>query len=305
MTTTEPTMAEPLTTMPLRTTPPRKIRGRSPLERLRSGSATTAKYTSLVVASIITILPLSVLLFAGLKTGKEYAATGPFTPPSNWLNFDNFVTAFVSGEMLQGFVNTTIVLAVSLVGTIFIGTMAAYALDRFNFRGKRLVLVLFLAATLIPGVTTQVATFQLISALGLYDSMAALIILFMGTDIIAIYLFIQFMQSIPVSLDEAAMIDGANRWTIYWRIILPLLRPAIATVVIIKGIAIYNEFYLPFLYLPSQQFISTALFRFKGPYGAQWEVIAAGTILVIIPTFIAFLLLQRWIYKGLTAGAVK
>ena len=302
MTTTE----EPLRTMPLRTSPPEpKIRGRSPRERVRSGSATTAKYTSLIVAAVVTILPLSVLLFAGLKTAPEYAQTGPFTPPSNWLNFDNFVTAFVSGKMLEGFVNTTIVLVVSLVGTIFIGTMAAYALDRFNFRGKRLVLALFLIATLIPGVTTQVATFQLINAFGLYDSMAALIILFMGTDIIAIYLFIQFMQSIPVSLDEAAMIDGANRWTIYWRIILPLLRPAIATVVIIKGIAIYNEFYLPFLYLPSQGFISTSLFRFKGPYGAQWEVIAAGTILVIIPTFIAFLLLQRWIYKGLTAGAVK
>ncbi|MFT4259905.1 carbohydrate ABC transporter permease [Microbacterium sp.] len=291
--------------MPLRTTPPKQIRGRSALDKLRSGSATTAKYTSLIIAAIVTILPLSVLLFAGLKTKTEYAQTGPFTPPSDWLNFDNFVTAFVSGKMLEGFVNTTIVLAVSLVGTIFIGTMAAYALDRFNFRGKRLVLALFLVATLIPGVTTQVATFQLINAFGLYDSMASLIILFMGTDIIAIYLFIQFMQSIPISLDEAAMIDGANRWTIYWRIVLPLLRPAIATVVIIKGIAIYNEFYLPFLYLPSQGFISTSLFRFKGPYGAQWEVIAAGTILVIIPTIIAFLVLQRWIYRGLTAGAVK
>ena len=104
----------------------------------------------------------------------------------------------------------------------------------------------------MPGVTTQVATFQIINGLGLYNTKAAPILLFMGTDIIAIYIFIQFMQSIPVSLDEAAMIDGANRWTIYWRIILPLLKPAIATVVIIKGIAVYNEFYIPFLYLPSR-----------------------------------------------------
>ena len=126
--------------------------------------------------------------------------------------------------MLEGFVNTSIVLVVSLVGTIFIGTMAAYALDRFAFRGKKLVFALFLVATLIPSVTSQVATFQLINGLGLYDTKAALILLFMGTDIIAIYLFIQFMQSIPVSLDEAAMIDGANRWTIYWRIVLPLLQ---------------------------------------------------------------------------------
>ena len=286
-------------------TPARSIRGRSPLERLRGISATTAKYLSLVIASVVTLLPLSVLLFASLKTAPEYAQTGPFDPPSNWLNFDNFVTAFTSGEMLEGFVNTTIVLVVSLAGTIFIGTMAAYALDRFAFRGKKLVFGLFLVATLIPSVTSQVATFQLINGLGLYDTKAALILLFMGTDIIAIYLFIQFMQSIPVSLDEAAMIDGANRWTIYWRIVLPLLKPAIATVVIIKGIAVYNEFYAPFLYLPSEGLISTSLFRFKGPFGAQWEVIAAGTVLVIIPTLIAFLLLQRWIYKGHTSGAVK
>ena len=299
------TTTEPLRTMPLRTSPPRTSRGRTARERLRGVSATTAKYLSLIIASVLTLLPLSVLLFASLKTAPEYAQTGPFDPPENWFNFDNFVTAFTSGKMLEGFVNTSIVLVVSLAGTIFIGTMAAYALDRFAFRGKKLVFALFLVATLIPSVTSQVATFQLINGLGLYDTKAALILLFMGTDIIAIYLFIQFMQSIPVSLDEAAMIDGANRWTIYWRIVLPLLRPAIATVVIIKGIAVYNEFYAPFLYLPSEGLISTSLFRFKGPFGAQWEVISAGVILVIIPTLIAFLALQRFIYNGFTAGAGK
>lgn len=288
------------------TTTSRPVRpGMTPLLRLRSMSATAAKYTSLVIGALFTLLPLSVVLFASLKTSQEYGSTGPLTPPSNWVNFDNFVTAWNSGKMLEGFVNTTVVLVISLIGTIFIGTMAAYALDRFAFRGKKLVMGLFLVATLIPSVTSQVATFQLINAIGLYDTKTALVLLFMGTDIIAIYLFIQFMQSIPISLDEAAMIDGANRWTIYWRVVLPLLKPAIATVVIIKGIAIYNEFYAPFLYLPSEGLISTSLFRFKGPFGAQWEVIAAGTIVVIIPTLIAFILLQRWIYRGLTSGAVK
>ncbi|RLK47853.1 carbohydrate ABC transporter permease [Microbacterium telephonicum] len=288
------------------TTTSRPVRpGMTPLLRLRGMSATAAKYTSLVIGALFTLLPLSVVLFASLKTSQEYGSTGPLTPPSNWVNFDNFVTAWNSGKMLEGFVNTTVVLVISLIGTIFIGTMAAYALDRFAFRGKKLVMGLFLVATLIPSVTSQVATFQLINAIGLYDTKTALVLLFMGTDIIAIYLFIQFMQSIPISLDEAAMIDGANRWTVYWRVVLPLLKPAIATVVIIKGIAIYNEFYAPFLYLPSEGLISTSLFRFKGPFGAQWEVIAAGTIVVIIPTLIAFILLQRWIYRGLTSGAVK
>ena len=278
---------------------------RTPLMRLRSMSATTAKYVSLIIGAVLTLLPLSVVLIAALKTEQEYLQTGPFDPPANWLNLENFATAFESGRMLEGFVNTLIVLGVSLVGTIILGTMCAYALDRFAFRGKKLIFGLFLVATLIPGVTTQVATFQLINGMGLYDTKIALILLFMGTDIIAIYLFIQFMSSIPVSLDEAAMIDGASRWTIYWRVILPLLRPAIATVVIIKGIAVYNEFYMPFLYLPSEGLISTSLFRFKGPFGAQWELIAAGSIHDINPTLVAFLFLQKWIYRGLTSGAVK
>ncbi len=267
--------------------------------------AGVGKYGSLILAVIAVLLPLSVVLFASFKTTDEYANTGPLQPPANWLNFSNFVEAAIKSDMLQGFVNTAIILVISLTGTIIIGTMAAYAVDRFAFRGKKLVMGMFLVATLIPSVKSQVATFQIISGLGLYNTKAALVLLFMGTDIIAIYIFIQFMQSIPVSLDEAAMLDGANRWTIYWTVILPNLKPAIATVIIIKGIAIYNEFYLPTLYLQSENLISTALYRFKGPFGAQWELIAAATILVIVPTIIAFLFLQRWIYKGLMAGAVK
>ena len=274
---------------------------------LAAYTATTFKYVSLVIASLFAVVPLVTIFMLAFKTDEEQRTTGPLTPPGDWLNFDNFVTAFNAGGMVTGFLNTAIILLVSVTGTILIGTMAAYAIDRFRFRGRKLVLGLFLLATLVPSVTTQVATFQVISALELFNTRGAAILLFMGTDIVAIYIFLQFMQSIPISLDEAAMLDGANRITIYWRVILPLLKPAIATVIIIKGIAIYNEFYIPFLYMPSQELgvISTSLFRFMGPFGAQWQIIAAGTILVIIPTLVAFLFLQRYIYNGLTSGATK
>ena len=291
-------------TAPTRSTSPRKAPNLSVI-RARVAAARSAKYASLLIATFCTLLPMAAILFASFKDGEEYARSGALTPPTNWLNLDNFTTAFVQGAMLEGFINTLVVLVVSLAGTILIGSMAAYALDRFTFRGKTLVVALFMIATLVPSVTSQVATFQLINGMGLYDTKAALILLFTGTDIIAIYLFMQFMASIPVSLDEAAMLDGANRWTIFWRIILPLLKPAIATVMIIKGIGIYNEFYTPFLYLPSEGLVSTTLFNFKSTTNTQWEVIAAGTLLVIIPSLVAFLLLQKWIYRGLIAGAVK
>ncbi|WP_433045019.1 carbohydrate ABC transporter permease [Dactylosporangium sp. CS-033363] len=265
------------------------------------------KHLSLIGAALVVLLPPLVLVFASLKTHQEFATSGPFDPPHDWFNLHNYAVAFNDGHMLRGFVNTAIILVVSLAGTVLIGSMAAYAIDRFRFRLRTLVIALFMLATLVPGVTTQVATFKVVDTLQLYDTRWSAIALFLGTDIISIYIFRQFLRSIPTELDEAAALEGAGAFTIYRRIILPLLKPAIATVVIIKGIAIYNEFYIPFLYMPSQDLgvISTSLFRFKGPFGAQWEVISAGVILVIIPTLVVFLALQRFIYNGFTAGATK
>jgi ABC-type glycerol-3-phosphate transport system permease component len=274
---------------------------------LRTRVAQTLKYGSLVVASLVTLLPLIVIVMSSFKTSDEYTTTAPFTPPRNWLNFHNYATAFIGGKMLMGFVNTVIILVVSVVGSLLLGSMAAYAIDRFEFRLKAPIIGLFLLATLVPAVTTQVATFKVVNDLGLYNTRWSAVALFLGTDILAIYIFRQFLRGIPRELDESATLEGANRWTIYWRIVLPLMKPAIATVVIVKGVAIYNEFYIPFLYMPSRDLgvISTSLFRFKGPYGTQWEVISAGVILVIIPTLIAFLALQRFVYNGFTAGSTK
>jgi multiple sugar transport system permease protein len=296
------TATRPATTVPVPDPLPRR---RPHLLRRRLGRAST--YLALVLASLVTLVPLVVVGMASLKTGEEFLSEGPFDPPQRWLNPDNFVRAFTDGDMLRAFGNTAVILVVSVVGTVLIGSMAAYAVDRFRFRMRRVVLGAFLLAALVPGVTTQVATFQVVNGLGVFNTMAAPILLFMGTDIVSIYIFLQFMRSIPRELDEAATLEGANRFTIYWRIILPLLKPAIATVVIIKGIAIYNEFYVPFLYMPARDLgvISTSLFRFQGPFSAEWEVISAGVVIVIVPTLVVFLLLQRWFYNGITAGAVK
>ncbi|MCK2216336.1 carbohydrate ABC transporter permease [Actinomadura sp. ATCC 31491] len=275
---------------------------------VRARVASALKYLSLIVASVVVLLPLGVMLLTSLKTSGELATgSGPLTPPDDWLNLANYVTAFDKGRMAQAAFNTFVILVVSIAGTVFVGSAAAYAIDRFAFRLKKLVVALFLFATLVPSITTQVTTFQVVDRLGLFNTRLAPIMLYLGTDIVAIYIFLQFIRSIPVSVDEAARLDGASSFAVYWRIILPLLKPAIATVVIVKGIAVYNDFYIPFLYMPDQDLgtISTSLFRFKGPFGAHWENISAGAILVIIPTLVVFLLLQRFIYNGLTRGAAK
>ncbi|MEU6354243.1 carbohydrate ABC transporter permease [Streptomyces sp. NPDC047072] len=270
--------------------------------------ARTLVYVSLVGASVVVLLPLLVVLLTSLKSEKEMAnAGGALELPGDLLNFGNYAKAFQDGEMLSAFANTAIILVVSIGGTVLIGSMTAYAIDRFTFRFRKLVVALFLLAALVPGVTTQVATFQIVNSFGMFDTLWAPIALYMGTDIVSIYIFLQFVRSIPVSLDEAARLDGANAFTIYRRVIFPLLKPAIATVVIVKGITVYNDFYIPFLYMPSEDLgvISTSLFRFRGPYAAHWEVISAGAVLVILPTLVVFLSLQRFIYNGFMRGATR
>ncbi|MFD7966801.1 carbohydrate ABC transporter permease [Streptomyces zaomyceticus] len=278
-----------------------------PPRRRRVPVGPVLTYLSLIAASAVVLLPLAVVLLTSLKTSQEVGDGGALSLPGDWLNFDNYVTAFNDGNMLTAFGNTAFILLFSIAGTVIIGSMTAYAIDRFDFRAKKLVMALFLIATLVPAVTTQVATFQVISGFGLVDTRWAPILLYMGTDIVSVYIFLQFIRGIPTSLDEAARLDGANSFTIYRKIIFPLLKPAIATVVIIKGITTYNDFYIPFLYMHSEDLgtISTALFRFKGPFGAHWEAISAGAILVILPTLVIFLLLQRWIYNGFSQGATK
>ena len=265
------------------------------------------RFVVLAFYLLLVVLPIYWMIVTSFKTNAEFSSSNVLALPKNFLNFSNYVTAFVDGNMLTGFLNTAIILVFSLAATILTGTMTAYVLNRFKFPGRKLVNNLFLLASLIPSITMQMSVFQIISRLGLFNTRLSVILLYAGTDIISIYIFLQFLENIPVSLDESAIMDGASYLKIYMKIIMPLLKPAIVTVIIIKGVGFYNDFYTPYLYTPKPalQTISTALFAFKGPYGSKWEVICAGTIITMIPTLIIFLLLQKQIYSGMTQGAVK
>lgn len=264
-------------------------------------------YLSLIFASVVAIAPIVVVFLTSFKTTEEVRTKGVMSMPDSFFHFDNYVTAFVDGKMLLGFGNTLLILAFAIVATILTGTMTAYVLSRFHFKGKSIVSALFLVASLVPSITMQMSVFQIIVKMHLFNTIWSTIILFAGTDIISIYIFLQFLDSISYSVDEAAIMDGAGYFTIFFRILLPLLKPAIMTVLILKGVTFYNEFYIPYLYMPKTELavISTALFRFKGPYGTQWEVICAGVIITLLPALILFLALQKHIYSGLTSGAVK
>lgn len=264
------------------------------------------KYVILIIACLIVILPLIVVFLGSLKNNREFLSSNVFALPTT-IEWSNYKTAFIDGKVLLGLKNTGIIMVISCTGTIITGTMTAYVVQRFDtFLGK-VMKGAFLLATLFPSISMQVTVYRIMNDLGLVGTMAAPIVLYIGTDIISIYIFIQFLNNISYSLDESAIIDGANYFTVYLKIILPNLAPAIATVLIIKVIGIYNDFYTPQLYMPQEELsvVSTSLYRFMGPYGAKWEIIFAGIVICIIPTLIIFLTLQKYIYAGLVNGSVK
>jgi len=263
------------------------------------------KYTVLTIGAIVALLPLLVVLIGSIKSNEEFLTTSVLSLPKS-LDFSNYKTAFVDGQMLTGFKNTFFIFIVSMVGKLTLSSMFAYAFNRFDFKFKKLILALFMTAMLIPSITSQVATFQIIVGMGLYDTIWSVILLNLGTDVISLYIFMQYLDEIPISLDEAAYLDGASYFQIFWYVILPNLKAPIVTMLIISGVGVYNDFYNPFLYMPSRNLkvISTALFAFKGPYGTNWPVILAGVMIVILPILLLFLFLQKYIYNGV-AGSVK
>lgn len=276
--------------------------------KIRAIIVSIIKYATLLLGAFISIVPVAVCLITALKTEEEYQSTNVMTLPSNWTYFENFKVAWSKANMIVAFRNTFIVLFFVLIGSILISAMLAYVLSRFKFPGNALIRNLFLFATLIPGVATQVTVYQIMYSLDLIDNLFGYIILMMGTDVISIYIFLQFFENIPESLDESAIVDGASYFGVFFKILFPLLKPAIITVMILKGVATYNEYYMSNLYLQSKQTlvtVSTSLYTFTGPLGNQYNYICAGVIITVLPALLIFIVCQKQIYSGLTEGAVK
>lgn len=269
---------------------------------------TIVKYVSLVFFAFAAVLPIVSCVITAFKTDAEYKSTNVMVPPQSWLNFDNFVTAFRKANMLTAFRNSLIILVAVLAVSIIIGTQLAYVLNRFKFPGNGLIRNLFTFAALLPAVAMQVAVYEIMVNLHFVNTLYGYIIMMCGTDVISIYIFIQYFENLPVSLDESAYLDGASYFTIYRKILLPLLKPAIVTSIILKGANTYNEYYCAQLYLQDKTklcTVSTSLYTFTGPLGSQYNLICAGVIISLLPALIVFIIFQKQIYSGVAAGAVK
>ena len=180
------------------------------------------KYFTLILGGFISVLPIVVCVITAFKTPEEYASTNVMTLPKSWFYFENFIQAWSQANMGIAFRNSIIILVFVLAGSILTGSMLAYVLSRFKFRGNGFIRNLFLFASLLPGIAMQVSVYQIMYSLGWINFLPGYIIMMCGTDIISIYIFIQFFENIPDSLDESAIMDGCTYFGVFFRILFPL-----------------------------------------------------------------------------------
>jgi multiple sugar transport system permease protein len=253
------------------------------------------------------IYPIIAVFFGSFKTKMEYLTTNSMTAPVDWKNLQNYIKVFTKGNVITGFLNTLFIIILACFIATVLCTMVAFCLSRFEFRGKALIDRFYLMASFVPGIIVHLIIFKDFAAAGMVNNLMSVVILYSGVDIVSLYLYKQYLNQIPIAIDESAMMEGCSYFRIYWSILIPMLKPAITTACIIKITYIYNDFYTAFLYLPSVKkgVMSTVLYRFVGPYSSEWSVIAAGIIVVSLPVFIGFIVAQKYIYKGFSDGAVK
>lgn len=257
---------------------------------------------------LIVIVPILLTLFASLKTKGAMSLTSPLTPPAGSdITFDNYQKVLTDKYLLIGFKNTLIILVVSLIFNVLLGTITAFIIERFDFKGKKLVVGLFFLGMLIPSFVTEISRFRIINGLHLYNTLGAPIVIYIASDLMQLYIYRQFISGLSVSLDEAALLDGCSYFQLFYKIIFPLLAPATATVCIIKAITIINDMYIPYLYMPKNKLrtLTTFLMDYANAQQGSWQTLAAGIIVVMIPTVLTYIFFQKYILAGVAAGAVK
>lgn len=261
-----------------------------------------------ILMVIVVLAPIILTLFAALKTKGQMVTTSPLSlPPFGEITFDNFKKVLGDKYLLTGLKNTTIILAVSLVFNVMFGTITAYIIERFEFRFKKIIVGLFFVGMLIPTFVTEIARYRIVNSMGLYNTLGAPIVIYIAADLMQLYIYRQFISSLSPALDESALIDGCSYFRVFAQIIFPLLAPATATVVIIKSITIINDMYIPYLYMPANRLrtLTTFLMNYANAQQGSWQTLAAGIIIIMLPTVIIYVIFQKYILSGIAAGAVK
>ena len=269
-------------------------------------SAFTTHYVILSIWSVIVLLPIWTMIINSFKT-KYDIYEAPFSLPKNWI-FENYRSVLQSGDFLMYFTNSFLVTAGSLVFIILFGAMAAYALVNKKNKITGFLYFFFIAGMMLPIKIGSIRLLQMIKALGLLNSIAGLYPIYIAMGIpIAVFILTEFIGSIPKDLTEAGLIDGASRMTIFRKIILPMISPAVATVSIYNLVPIWNDLWFPLIFITNERSKTLLLgvTRLFGQYLTDWSKILAVLTLSAVPVILLYLAMSRHFISGLTAGAVK
>ncbi len=262
---------------------------------------------ALIVIGIVFVVPFIFIVLTAAKPRQE-AALFQFTPPSQWQLLENFyeVLAFGNYRMLLALWNSMLITVGTVTLVVLFSALVAFVLQRRSDRMANIVSSFMLAGLVLP--PSVVPTIFLLQWLGLYKTLFGMILVNVALGMAFATLILRaFVASIPKEIDEAAVMDGASPMRVFFSIILPLLRPAMVTVIVTSSVGIYNDFVGPLYFLPGAQNVTAqlTLFSFMSQFNSQWNLLFADVIIITIPPLIMFIFFQRQIVSGMTSGAVK
>jgi putative chitobiose transport system permease protein len=265
-----------------------------------------ARYTGLTVAALFTIGPFLWLLSTALKSARDNI----FSYPPNFIpqhpTLDNFFRIFETQPFFQYLGNSVLVAVIAVTLNLTFASLAAYPLARIPFKGRALIFALLLASMMIPFQLLMIPVYQLAISLGLQNTYVGLVLPHACTAF-GVFFMRQAFLSVPAAIEEAAIMDGVGRFRIWWHIMLPLVKPSLATLAIFTFIAVWGDFLWPLIIVdqPSLFTLPLGVNRLASAFSLDWRLVAAGAIFSILPILIFFTFTQRYFIEGAMKGAVK
>ncbi|MGF7031474.1 raffinose/stachyose/melibiose transport system permease protein [Paenibacillus mucilaginosus] len=263
-------------------------------------------FAAALVLAVLFFFPIYFSLISAFKSNGDILRNAVSFPKSFYI--DSFKYLWTKTDFPEAMVNSVILTLTSIVLMIAVIPMAAYAIERTNKKWTNAAYVYFLAGMMIPFQVYMIPLFKEMKMLGLYGSLSAPILIYISGSVgFGVLLYTSFIKGIPREIEEAASIDGCSSYSIFWRIVFPLLGPCTASMVVLNGLGIWNDFLMPMLVLPSGEpkTMIVEIFKFVGEMASQWDMVFAGTAISIVPVLIAFIALQKYFVKGVAAGATK
>ena len=231
----------------------------------------------------------------------------PFSLPESY-SFENYVTIWVDKGFGRYFLNSLLFTGCAMVFVVLLGSMAAYGIARYKFRGNTLLYMLFLSGIMLPLKAAVIPLFQIVKSLGLMDNPFSVILVFIAMGLPStVFILSGFMRTIPGELEQAARIDGCSDLRIYSQIVMPITAPSIALATIYNAVPIWNDFFFPLVFIQSDKFktLPVGLSSFIGQHSTKWDLLFTGLSIAIVPMLLLYLFMSKYFIKGMTAGAIK